>query len=266
MTSINKSITGIVLKNRNKARDPNKAREFYYIHSTQIKTPSRGFTQSSLEKIAHVINRNHGDHEDLKDIQRGDVVIVFNMDHSGCYENEGTFLMDNIRVVDLSYDNGQIIQDNDLKNIDAIDKRLIPSQFKVPDEYPIRYWENCIGHNYYVPFEPTKWYNQLEHNFTISPFTTPDEIEVSLFYSWFVHDDDEKYYIIYFNIEEQEVIKLGEEPEENGSIHICIDKETYMNILKKKTYLEYLDEDQESNFRSLYNILKTDQDHVLYFT
>ena len=259
MSNNKQSVTGTHSWSSEK-RQPNNACVHYYTHSTKIKTPSRrGFTQSSLSKIARVVTKYLGEIEDLK---RGDVILVKSISRD---ESEGMFIYIGCPVldvtadgqlVDLTTDDGSEIEDRDLENIGATEQRLIPRIFSVPDEFPIRYWANVIMHNCYVPFDYSKWKEQLYTNFARCEYYTLDEFEDTLFYSWFEYQN-EKYYVILNDAESDD-----SEKKDN------IDRDTFISILEKRKYLEYIPniEDEDEEYSTAWcGSLQTDQEHILKF-
>lgn len=187
----------------------------------------------------------------LDDLRRGDIIVLANIPTD---RNDGLFIYDgdNILYLDTEPD----------------DYGSVPVQFKVPDEFPIYYWEDIVVHNSFVPFDFGKWAIQLIDNYTSINFETPEEstaitsgkFPATLFYSYFIYND-EKYYVIADNLQGQ----VGNNYK-SPYYPSLIDKETYIQMVSSKTHLNYIMDDHNMYLLDIYcRVLGTDKHHNMMF-
>jgi len=223
-------------------RQPNKALVYLYTHPKHVHDLESGYGRIS-EKIK-LLNQNMTQFDDLR---RGDIVIMTNI---AGYRNDGLFIFDGTEVIHLAWE--------------PDDYGTIPIQFKVPEDFPITYWEDIILHNAYVPFDFVKWSDQLQANFTSIEFETPKKrtsytsgkFQAKLYHSFFTYKD-EKYYVICNNLDEQNTNVSGS----------YVTKSEFMSQLKDRKYLSYIfDDDDEYLLTTLCRVLDSDKDHLLTFS
>ena len=256
-------------------RRPNKAKVHFYTSIPYLDIPDNGFSQNALYKLGHYVT---GHLDQFNDLQRGDVVIipeVYGFTDGPENECQGLFIFNGTKLRDLTMDEDSVkIQHEEeyLEYLTDYNVRLIPTEFKVPDQFPIRYWDHIITHNQYVPFEPDKWISQLEHNFTIRPFEITDEptdytdpignYKFVLSYSWFI-DHDQTYYLLYDDIDTQQTKQQKNEPFTPMEWKTYLDE---LNACKTDTgmaYLAYYEEGNDQCQETFCQLLNTDLDHIL---
>lgn len=230
-------------------RQAGKTRVHFYTRTEN----NRKLTKLTQEDIVNEINQ---DLNQFEDVRRGDIAMVIQrFDIDPYIEN---FIFDGVKFINFS--------DEHFYDMDT----SIKSQFNIPDQFPIYYWNNILT-DARVPFDYTKWSDQLAENYTITEFNIPDQwvkysnghTKYQLFYSWFLHNN-EKYYIFAYNFEKQLRYSVDKV--------LTLDKSTFLNAIEKESHLFYhlkiLDAilpDKKQMMDLILHVLNTDRDHLLYF-
>lgn len=133
----------------------------------EVDLDSTDHSVKTSQDVATALNANPDVQKFLKEkqVHRGDVLHVKAM---GDYRNEGKFMYDGLKIVDLDYTRDEY--------------GAVPAEFKVIDEFPIRYWTDAIEHNGIVHFNVEPRMNQILANLTRKDLKDPDlEIYESTF-------------------------------------------------------------------------------------
>jgi len=121
----------------------------------QIEIPTSLFSVESEDNLPsedEIVERLNQDvkiqrYLEEANVRRGDIV---HLEVYGDYRNDGKFIYDGENLVPL--------------NTEIDEYGSIPNEFRVIDEFPIRYWENVIEHNSIVPFDPIKYIDDIRNN------------------------------------------------------------------------------------------------------
>lgn len=209
------------------------------IHILKVKNVNPPLDPEDYEGQLRLINRHLGS---MKDLRRGDLIgLAMFMG----YRNDGTFIYDGKEAVELSED--------------PDDCGTVPLIFSVPDEFPVRYWEDLVIHNSYVPFHPDRWMNQLENNFYT--FKAQFEGETLQFPATTITHNGHKYVIFGDNYGTIWEGGRKQTPE------TTITKGDFLQALKKISYLSFpTDAISEEHFIVKHFLQEYDRDHILRLT
>ncbi len=149
-------------------------------YSPEVEEQIADFLSTSPE-IMTVLRANN--------IRRGDIV---HLEALGEYRNEGKYIFDGERVIPLDSSRDEY--------------GAVPSQFKVIDEFPTRYWVGVIEHNGIVHFDVSPYVEEIMGN--LQEHLVDD---TGAFYkSSFTHANGEDY-TIYWTYQDSEEFPITKE-------------------------------------------------------
>ncbi len=166
------------------------------ISKRKYKAVSSGGTSISFnEEKENILNMLNQDEElqlflRQQNIRRGDVVHIAVI---GSYRNEGKYIYDGKKLVDLEYRGDEY--------------GSVPSNFHVIEEFPIHYWTDIIVHNHIVWFNIQPYIPEIMENLVKKDL---DDDEFDIYESSFTYKG-EKYNMVfmYMNIDDDPRLPQG---------------------------------------------------------